>query len=211
MSADTPPESPRSENLRLFLAVELPPAVRAAAAGTLRDLQTGCQFVGARPAWVSPNSLHLTLVFLGWQAPDRRAAAEDALRHAVTGMKPFDLTLSGVALFPSPRFPRAVVMDLHGTLDATALLQRRCAAECRAAGFMVEDREFRPHVTLARIKALKGASALKEIVAGHRSRSAGRFTVNSVVLFRSYLLSGGAQYEALCRAPLDDSAGDPPA
>jgi RNA 2',3'-cyclic 3'-phosphodiesterase len=213
VSESSSPGATQTETLRLFLAVELPPPVQASVAKTLKDLQTGCQFVGAHPAWVRPESLHLTLVFLGFQPPHARASAEDAARRAVAGIPPFDLTVSGVSLFPTPRNPRTVAMGLHGALDAAALLQRRCAEECRASGFVVEDREFRPHVTLARIKSLKGGSALKEIVAGHRTRTAGRFTVDSVVLFHSHLLSDGAHYKPLCRAPLEALADgrQPPA
>jgi 2'-5' RNA ligase len=191
-----------SGSLRLFLAIELPAGVRAAVAQTMRNMQTGCQFVGARPAWVKPESVHLPLVFLGWQMAARRLDAQQAALRGARGFAPFDLSLSGVSLFPTPRNPRVVAMGLHGDLETAAALQRRLSVECRATGFEVESRDFRPHVTLARIKALKGLSSLREIVDGHRNRSAGRITVDSVVLYRSHLLPDGAEYEELARVPL---------
>ena len=74
--------------------------------------------------------------------------------------------------------------------------------ECRSRGFDVENRPFRPHVTLARIKAQKGLPGLKKVVAGHRAVKAGRFTADRVVLFHSILDPDGARHTRQAEAIL---------
>ncbi len=194
--------APQAEAIRLFLGIDLPPSVRAGTADALDRLQKGCRFVNAHPAWVRAESIHVTLVFLGWQNPSRRVPAERALAAGVAGHPSFDISLSGLALFPTPRNPKVVSLGIQGKVQSLVDLQVRLAAECAAEGFELEDRPYRPHITLARIKALKGLSGLKSVVDAHRNISAGRFTVSRVTLFQSFLEPGGARYVNLAEAPL---------
>lgn len=193
------------------MAIAFPEDVLAGTADVLRRLQTGCNFVNARPAWVSAETLHQTLVFLGWQDPDRLPDAVDAMRAgAARRSGHIRLALSGVELFPSPRDPRVVALGLRGDIRKLVELQAALAEECRARGFDVENRPFRPHVTLARIKAQKGLGGLKNVVAGHRAVKAGRFTADRVVLFRSILDPDGARHILEAEAPIaaDEPAAD---
>lgn len=197
------------------MAVTFPEDVLAGAADVLRRLQTGCNFVGARPAWVRAETLHQTLVFLGWQDPERLDDAVEAMRAGVARLPgSIRLTLSGVDFFPSQRDPRVVALGMHGDIQKLIDLQAALAEECRSRGFDLENRPFRPHVTLARIKAQKGLPGLKKVVAGHRAVRAGRFTADRVVLFRSILDPDGARHirlaEALLAAEETPAAPSPP-
>lgn len=174
----------------------------------MHRLQSGTRFSGAHPAWVRPEGVHVTLVFLGWQPPERLAAAQRAL-SAASACAPFGLEIGGVGLFPDPRSPRVVSVELHGNLKGLFAVQKALADACRAGGFEIEDRAFRPHLTLARIKSQKGLAGLRDVVKSHANLAAGSFHVDHVTLYRSILEPSGARYIAMGECML--GAAHPPA
>jgi len=128
--------------VRLFFALEPPPAARAALA-SLGGVLAG-PFGGQA---VAPDNLHLTLVFVGEVAParvDALRAVGDAARGAAA---PFTVTLDRVG-----RFSRAQVGWAAPDTPPPALqaLHEALRDGCAAAGFAMEDRPYAPHVTLVR-------------------------------------------------------------
>jgi 2'-5' RNA ligase len=139
--------SARGERLRLFLALELPPEVRAAL-GRLQPLESAPGAADYR--WVQPELLHVTLAFLGSQSPDRlpllHQVAESTARASARGT----LSLGEPGSFGPPHAPRVLWVGLRGDLAVLTRLQSSLAAGLREAGFSLEDRPFSPHITLAR-------------------------------------------------------------
>ena len=171
--------------LRLFVALDLPDAVRdaLAAAGQAADGDVW------RP--VRPEALHITLAFLGARPPgDVEKIAPVVLAESVAP----PLTLGDVLLLP-PRRARVLTVEVHGPL---AELQARVSAGLAAAGvYTPERRPFRAHVTIARLRPRVRAPreaplALEPLV----------FTGQAVTLYVSRLHPHGARYESLIRAPL---------
>src|SRR5258706_6783172 len=110
---------------RLFVAIELPPAVRDVLADLQKRLQTLDQERVIR--WTAISSIHLTLKFLGETSTDKQASMEAALREAAKAQNEHTFTLSvgGVGCFPNLRAPRVVwtgcggdVEQLHRLRDA---------------------------------------------------------------------------------------------
>jgi RNA 2',3'-cyclic 3'-phosphodiesterase len=176
--------------LRLFVALELPPAVRAALV-SFRD-------AAAEPSvWrpVAEDALHLTLAFLGRRPADDVPAIERVLETAA-GPAP-RLSLVGAVLLP-PRRARvlcAALDDPDGTLGE---LQARVSDGLAAAGVYVpEKRPFRAHATVARLRprerAPRTVSATPEPLEFHGE---------SLTLFESRLHPHGARYQALSRVSL---------
>jgi 2'-5' RNA ligase len=133
--------------VRLFFAIELDDAVRASLDHALAPLRA------AEPAlaWVRSEKLHLTMKFLGdVEAGDAErlsiAVSEMAVRH-----RPFELTLGGVGAFPNFRRARVVWMGVASEAKLE-LLHHDLELACADAGFEVEGRPFRPHITLARVR-----------------------------------------------------------
>lgn len=134
--------------MRLFFAIELQDPVRAGlhhAAAPLRAQEPDL-------AWVRPEKLHLTMRFLGDVPGDRveqlgTAAASVAARH-----RPFELTLGGIGAFPNFRRARVVWIGVESE-PRLELLHHDLELACGEAGFEVEGRPFRPHITLARVRA----------------------------------------------------------
>src|SRR3954453_8197259 len=108
--------------MRLFIAVELPPSVAAAATAASEALRERVRQRAphARLSWVAPDRMHLTVRFLGEMNPDRGTAIAEALAAPLDG-NPFQLTLGAAGAFPGRGVPRAVwlaVNDGHSALRA---------------------------------------------------------------------------------------------
>ena len=189
-SGATDPSSSRPADLRLFVALELPEAARAALVA-FRD-------AAADPdVWrpVAPEALHLTLAFLG-RRPAHDVPAIDEVLYAATGPAP-RLALVGALLLP-PRRPRvlcAALADPDGTLAA---LQSRVSGGLAAAGVYVpEDRPFRAHATVARLRPR--ARPPRSVDAAPEPLE---FLGEALTLFVSRLHPHGARYEPLVRLTL---------
>lgn len=196
------PAEDNAGNIRLFIAVSLPPNVKKSIGDLSVRLQKGMQFTGAHPTWVKPDLLHITMAFLGWQKPDRVDDAKAAMNAAAPSCVPITLSAGGVELFPDWRNPRVIAMGLHGAIPQLSALYKCLGDECRARGFEVDERPFRPHLTLARIKSQKGLAGVRDLAKSHEKVTAGSFEVHSLDLYQSVLQPEGPTYTLLATVPL---------
>lgn len=135
--------------MRLFVAVELPAEVREhldSHAGRLRDRMDGWR-------WVPSSQWHVTLAFLGEVVQERLAELERRMGLAARRHRPFDLEISGLGAFNSPRRARVLWAGIGGDRKPLTALADSVTAGARRARLDVEDRAYRPHVTLGRRRA----------------------------------------------------------
>lgn len=99
--------------------------------------------------WAEPPALHLTLRFLGASAPAQIAY----LKHQLPTLAPAlpAIATRRYAIWPNRARPRLLVLELESEPQLAALAHE-CEAHARKAGFAPEDRGFRAHVTLARLR-----------------------------------------------------------
>jgi 2'-5' RNA ligase len=175
--------------MRVFIAVDLPNEIREA----LRDLQRELRPLTNTVRWVAPESIHITLKFLG-EVPDKRIEDIDG---ELTGLswKPFTVTVRGVGFFPGTRSPRVFWAGMEApTMQGLA---EQLDTRMDRLGFEKEKRAFRPHITLARAKNTRIDSALVSAAAQFEERNFGSFAADRVFLFKSTLKPSGAVYEKL--------------
>jgi len=183
-----------SDEIRAFVAIDLDNAARRAAAGVLSRLRSGPDAGAVR--WVRPEALHVTLRFLGNIDASRVAPLARAVGAELARVAPFELALGAVALFPTPRRPRVVALELEPearVAELAAAVERGAVA----AGFAPEPRRFRAHLTLGRIPGARPPA-----LPGAADAPGARFRVGEAVLFRSDLSPSGARYTPLERMPL---------
>jgi len=183
-----------TETLRAFLAVEIGDGARRAAAGAAERLAREVR--GREVRWARPESYHLTLRFLGEIAAERVAPLAAKVAEQVAGVAPFELRLAGLVAFPSPRRPRVIAVAVEPEAPLAELARRVEAATLRA-GFSPEERAFRPHLTLGRVR-----DRAHPDLAAAGTLAAEPFRVTEVVLFRSDLDPDGAVHTPLERMPL---------
>lgn len=174
--------------LRLFVALELPEAVRATLAAVPLDTDVW------RP--VGPESLHVTLAFLGAR-PEEDVEAIASVIAAEAGSPAPRLALAGALLLP-PRRARVLAIALEDPDGTLAGLQARVSAALAAAGvYTPEARPFRAHVTVARLRPrARPPREARAAVDG------APFTAPQLTLYRSLLHPKGARYERVTRAML---------
>lgn len=172
--------------LRLFVALELPVAVRDMLLAEMGGV------VGAR--WQRDDQLHLTLRFIG--EVDRHVAADVDAALAMVNFQPFELTLGDLGSFDHRGRIDCLWVGVRPREAVTALAQRVDAALARV-GIPRETRAFVPHITLARLG--RDADSIGDFLA--KRLMTVRFPVSGFALWESRLGHGGAEYEVIARYP----------
>lgn len=185
---------------RTFIAVELPDAARAALQAHIARLSRALPRVRFQP----PDSLHLTLAFLGELDDERLDAATQAAIAAASTAPPFTLMVAGLGIFGPPSAPRVLWCGVGGDVPTLLRLQAALADRLEAAGFPRERRPFAPHLTLARFKQPLDPAAPQRLSAILANPSVAKtpFTVDSLSVMKSELLRPAARYTCLCACPL---------
>jgi 2'-5' RNA ligase len=183
--------------LRLFVALDLPGAVRRALAEW--GARGPARLPGVRP--VAVQSLHVTLCFLGATEAGEVEAIAAACALVLAGVGgPLTLSLAD-PVWLGPRRPQVLAVGLDDRGGQLARLQAALAAALASGGwYQVERRPFLAHVTVARIR--RGALPRAPELGGAPEPAA--FTADRVSLYRSHTGAGGARYEPLATIRLTD-------
>ena len=159
--------------------------------------------------WVRPDSIHLTLKFLGATDAGRVATITSALQKAASECAAGDLRVEGLGLFGGRR-PRVLWAGLGGDVEAIRHCASRVDLALSACGFAPERQPLTPHLTLARMRdraTTRDREALRRAVDRvmtnpGKSPTVGTIPVTTLHLIRSHLGPDGARYESLAALPL---------
>jgi 2'-5' RNA ligase len=176
--------------MRLFTAITLPQEIL---------LRLDRLMAALRPEalikWSPLDNLHITTKFIG-EWPEARVEELHAALAEVAPRSPFEVEVSGLGWFPNERAPRVLWSGVHGG-EALAQLANETDVHLQPLGIPHEDREFSPHLTLARIKNPVPLRALRERVQRTQPASIGRFEVSNFALYRSDPGSNASIYRKL--------------
>src|SRR3989344_6016975 len=170
------------KTIRAFIALELPVKIIDGLKKIQDELKDGTNKV----AWAKPENIHLTLKFLG----DIEAYKIDSIARL----------LEGVGTFPAAGNPRVIWVGIEQSgVGGSELgeLYDNLEHKFAAIGFPKEERTFKPHLTLGRIKLLKDKKVFKERLEEFKDREVGQFTVHSLCFFKSRLTPEGAIHTRL--------------
>jgi 2'-5' RNA ligase len=190
--------------MRLFVALEIPEPVRR----EVRRRMAGLRERLPRARWVDPDVLHLTLLFIGEVPADQVAALAERLGDAFAPFPAMSLRLAGAGTFPAGRPARVAWVGV----SAPPQLMPLQAAVARAAREVLEppdvgEREYRPHVTLARCPAPWPRGAAEKFTAAFPAEIGPPFVVTRGVLVESKLSPKGPRHRDLAQLPLAGAAG----
>ena len=191
--------------MRCFIAVDLSDEVRSTLDSTQGRLRARAPKADLR--WVDSAGMHLTLQFLGEVSDGLLADVRRALATAATSVSPLELACRGLGAFPGLTRPRVVWAGIHGAVGDLSRLAAACQHACEPLGFVPEERPFRGHVTLGRVRSPRGFAPLARVIESVVDYDFGAWTAAEVVLYRSQLRRTGAVYEALDRVPLGRAVG----
>ena len=183
--------------IRAFIAVELPSGLK----NELAELET--QLKKASPPvvkWVDPNSIHVTLKFLGEIFEAGIDELMLAIEESSQGILPFQLEVRGVGAFPNLERPQVLWTGVKGELEKIAQLQKRIESNTEQLGFPRESRAFSPHLTLGRVRDEAGPNErrrLGKLLADTTFTALHNIDVDAVNLMKSQLTPGGAIYSCI--------------
>ncbi len=172
--------------MRLFVALRFSREALAAVEAVQHSLKAQCR----SGSFTRRENLHLTLSFLGETASDRMPALRELLTRTAKGARPFLLHFDRLGFFPD-RSQRQLCYLTADTPPELASLAAALQNALRNSGFPGEDREFIPHVTLARRCVLSEIPSIPAPVTAHFSE---------LVLIRSLLQPTGPVYTPLFTA-----------
>jgi 2'-5' RNA ligase len=196
--------------MRIFIGIDLDPEIRDRIARFLE----GVQGFAPDARWVRPESLHITLKFIGEQTPDQVEAIAARLRQ-VEG-RALEIRSAGYGFFPTAKAPRVFWIGIHA---APQLPELAGSIDMATAELGVprnsEDRPYSPHLTLARAGGRSGSpkwrkgdgpntifATLEKRLNAMGKLDFGTMTAREFILYQSQLSPGGSKYTKLQRFPL---------
>jgi RNA 2',3'-cyclic 3'-phosphodiesterase len=191
--------------MRLFVALDIEEEIKRRIAQFVGEFRAYAP--GAR--WVSAESLHITLKFIG-EKPDAMVKNIEAQMRAIEAAA-VDLRFCSSGFFPTARSARVFWVGVEAG-EALAQIAKRVEQQLAAIGIPEEKRSFSPHLTLARAGSGSGVpgwrkgdkfnqtfSRLQEKLAQSPSPDFGAMTAREFFLYRSQLSSKGAKYTKIAR------------
>lgn len=184
--------------MRLFVAIDLPEERRRQVASLVAEVRA----LAPDARWQRSEALHLTLAFLGHLPEEQVPAIREALARVAADHGPLQLAIGGAGSFGTRARPRILFLELQGELEPLAALQGEVAAALEPLGYEPEHRQWRPHLTLARARQMRGDSALAAAREAIGAGPGGAFEVRELLLYQSELSPQGSRYTPLARLEL---------
>lgn len=188
-----------AEQVRTFIAIDLPDEIRHKADDLIADLQSA----PAKVKWVESENLHITLKFLGDVDLREVHRVCNAVTAAVAELEPFTVELTGVGAFPDVKRPRTVWVGVTEGIEDIRKLHQSVETKLAELKFRKERRQYHPHLTVGRVR--RGSGGLKELaerLVQCGEMPFGTLPVQELLVISSRLEPDGPVYEVLSRAPL---------
>ena len=191
-----------NEQIRSFIAIELPQNVKKGLK-QIGDKVKREGYVGIK--WVNPESIHVTLKFLGNISREQIIQISKILVETTKEISPFNLEIAGLGAFPDLGQPRVLWVAINGEVAKLTRLQQEIDFLLSSRGFPKESRPFVPHLTLARLSDSMLPEEKRKIgtfIKSVKLEAGFQFNAEAVSLIRSKLTPTGAIYSCLFTAKL---------
>jgi len=179
--------------IRTFIAIELPNEIR----NKIGELQNSLKKFGGRVSWTKPGNIHLTLKFLGDTDENLIDEITSQLKESVASIKPIQITVRSVGTFPNFKNPRVIWVGAESEQNRLAELAGKIEDCVEPFGFKKENRPFSAHLTLGRVKDVKGIQPVLDKLKDQENFEAGSFQAAEFLLIKSELKPTGAIYTSL--------------
>jgi len=179
--------------IRAFIGFELPEKIRSFISSIQEDLKSNK--LDAR--WVQVKNIHLTLKFLGNINEEDAQRVGKAIFKSAADHAPISLAAKGIGAFPDINRPNVLWVGIKGQIDMLIQLQKSLEDQLEKIGFSRENRPFKGHLTLARVKKQLDRTKLITAIKKYKELESEPFIADNIILFKSDLKSNGAVYTKL--------------
>ncbi len=175
--------------MRSFIAIKLENRVTSA----IKEIQQKLKKTNPNIKFVHPENIHLTLKFLGEISNKQTPTIKRALSLTAENFHMFKITLSKIGFFPNNSSPKILWIGIKNSKEINSLVEKLNSVLSKF-GFDNENRPFKAHITIARIKNRNELN--KSAVAAINEFNQEMF-VDKITLLKSTLTKGGPVYEEL--------------
>lgn len=175
---------------RIFIAVKVYPEERLSSIISSFKIS----LAGENVKWVEPENIHLTLAFAGETSDEKIINISNLLQEKCPGFGNFEFILKGMGVFKNFREPRAIWAGIQLS-DKLVRLNELVNTVMKISGINIENRVFKPHLTIGRIKMLKSQTNLKTLLEKYHDVEIQKVQVHEVILFESILKPAGPLYK----------------
>jgi 2'-5' RNA ligase len=194
--------------MRIFIALDIDDTIRE----RIQRFMEGVRGFAPEARWVRPESLHITLKFIGEKTPD----AVEQIKQVLAGIRAaeFEVTFRGYGFFPTAKAARVFWVGIESG-ESIAKLATAVDEGTATLGIAQEEHAFNPHLTLARGGGRSGAPGwqkgdapnrnfrtLLEKLTGLPTPEFGTMAAREFFLYESQFLRGGARYSKIARFAL---------
>lgn len=182
--------------MRCFIAIDIDQTLRAALGDLQQQLQKEADIKKGDVTWVKPDSIHLTLKFLG-EIEDKKVADVCNIVKDVAGRhKSFQLSIESVGCFGG-KSARVLWVGAGEGSENLLQVQKDLEQQLALAGWPPEEREFTSHLTLCRVKDSKAGLKLAQVADNYKQLKLGTISADSLCVYQSQLTPAGPIYTVL--------------
>ncbi len=188
-----------NQTIRAFIAFPLPELIST----RICDIQERLKSYRLPVRWVKPENVHLTLKFLGEISLSTITGIAEVIEDTVRDFSPLILFTKGLGVFPGIKKPRVIWIGISGDIKPLSEIQANLETNLEIKGFAKENKPFKSHLTLGRVKDDIHPENLIDILRSFSDFSSEPFEARELVLYKSELNPSGALYTKLQTVYLD--------
>lgn len=186
--------------IRSFIAIETPEMVRQ----KMAEVQSKLKVAGADVRWEPEEKFHATVKFLGNVEEKILPTILLAIEQSLKEFPSFIITYTTLGCFPNLHRPRVIWIGCVNQDGILGRIKETLDTILFPFGFKREDREFRPHITLGRVKSPKTIASLTPILQSLTFEPE-TSTCKELLFMKSVLKPQGSEYTIMHRFPLEGS------
>ncbi|MBA3631265.1 MAG: RNA 2',3'-cyclic phosphodiesterase [Acidobacteria bacterium] len=181
---------------RIFTAIDISVEAKRKVSSYIETLRR--EFPKLRVGWAKTEKLHLTLKFLGDTEESKTAELSQAIEKIARENPSFKLRILETGIFPSMSKPRILWLALKDERGSLAKINEQLESACEKLGFAPEKRNFKPHLTIAR---LREPNKSKDLVEKHLNNmfETIEFEASEIIIYESKLQSSGSIYSVVSK------------
>ncbi|OIO34431.1 MAG: 2'-5' RNA ligase [Candidatus Omnitrophica bacterium CG1_02_40_15] len=186
--------------MRAFIAVEIDHQAKQKISELILQLKKS----NADVKWVTEDQMHFTLKFLGNIDKDKVRGISDSISSVSDNFNSFKIAFSRIGAFPSLNHPAVIWLGIDKGAESLKMLNEKIEAALEKSGFERESREFKPHLTLGRVRSDKNMLGLTKLLKETAFCLRNDVQINKLTLFQSNLSPKGATYSILLQKYLQN-------
>lgn len=188
----------QTNQARLFIAISIPEHIKEVLYRKSQILQQKFSF----KRWLHPDDYHITLKFIGECNVTKIPQICKQLEHIVKHQNNFMLNLEDLHCFNNTESSKILWVGVQGDLEDLHKLQKRVDQAMEQIGFPLEQRPYRPHISIARnsLEGIISDQTLNSLVSTHQIKEGTMWTVTEIALYQTHL-GQSPSYEIIATFP----------